>query len=109
MKKLSNTRLADADAERVRQEHAAAIGELQNLPASALRVVRDVVLADGVETPVSHGLGRPPAWSSVSCPRNPSSSGRIEEVRSGGHDRAKVVVLKASGWGATITVDLAVM
>lgn len=109
MKQLTNTRLPEPTAERVRQEHAAAILELQRLLAVGLRVVRNVELEDGIETPIAHGLGRAPTWCAPSAPRGPSTSGRIEEVRSGDYDRAKVVVLKASGYGATVTVDLAVL
>lgn len=108
MRRLISTQLGDPVAERVRQDHAAAITELQGLPAVNLRIIPDVELADGVATPVAHGLGRPARWVRESCPRNPSTSGRVEEVRTGSHDRNRYVVLKASGFGATVTVDVAV-
>lgn len=109
MKALAHTTLADPATERVRQELVAAVRELQTLPASSLRVIRDVVLVDGAETPVAHGLGRPASWVKESCPRNASTTGRVEEVRTGTGDRSKVVVLKATGWGAPITVDVCVL
>lgn len=98
----------DGDAERVRREHEQAIRALQDLPGTATRIINDVGLTDGVETPIAHGLGRVPRMVTPSPPRGPSSTGRIEEVRSSSHDRTKFVVLKASGWGATITVDVEV-
>lgn len=102
-------RLVDSDAERVRQDHHQAIVELQQLPAAALRPISDVALPDAVAVTVPHGLGRAPLWVGVSAVRGPVTSGRIEEVRGGANDRSRAVVLKASGFGATITVDLAVL
>ena len=109
LKRLPTTRLADPALERVRQEIVVAILELQSLPAAGARVIAGVVLADGIATPVAHGLGRPASWVQASCPRGPSSTGRIEEVRTGTGDRSKFVTLKATGWGATITVDVLVL
>lgn len=109
MRRLTTTRLADATLERVRQEHASAIGELQALPAVTMRIIPDVTLADGVETPVPHGLGRPAQWVRESCVRGAAASGRVEEIRNGTHDRKLYVVLKATGWGATITASVAVL
>ena len=102
------TRLPDPALDAVRQDHAAAIGELQNLPAASMRVIQGVELADGIATPVAHGLGRPAAWVRESCPRGAATAGLVEEIRTGTGDRRKVVVLRATGWGATITVDLLV-
>lgn len=104
MKNLDPRRLSDSDAEIVRRSHDEAIRELQ---LQALKVIANVSLADGVATPVSHGLGRAPLWVAPSAPRNPSTSGRIEEIRDG--DRSRTITLKASGYGATITVDVAVI
>lgn len=100
--------LDDEKADIARREHERKIVELQQAPATGMRLVAGVSLADGIATPVAHGLGRP-ATVLVSPPRGPSSSGRIEEVRDGSQDRNKYVVLKATGWGATIVVDLAVL
>jgi hypothetical protein len=96
----------EGDTERVRREHHDAIVELQSLPAAGMRVIEGVTLADGVTTPVAHGLGRLPVWICPSAPRNATSTGRIIEVRSGSYDRSKVVALQATGWGATITIDV---
>lgn len=93
------------ELERVRRNHHDAIAELQRLPFAGARVVRDVTLADGVVTPVSHGLGRS-AVVLVSPVRNAAANGRIEEVRDGTHDRTKYAAIKATGYGATVTVDV---
>ena len=100
--------LEDEDLERMRLEHEDKIVELQKLPASSLRVIANVTLADGILTPIPHGLGRA-VYVLVSPPRGATSSGRIEEVRDGTYDRTKYVALKATGWGATITVDVWVL
>lgn len=92
--------------ERIRRNVLEAIRELQRLPFAAAKVARtNIELADGVATPVPHGLGRR-AYVWTSPPRGASSSGRIEEVRDGSHDPTKYVVLKATGWGASIVVDV---
>lgn len=101
--------LEDENAEIVRLEHERKIVEMQKLPAAALVPLGSLELADGIERPIPHPLGRR-AFVWHSPPRGAVTSGRIEEVRaSGGPDPAKYVVLKATGWGATITVDVAVL
>lgn len=94
--------------DRARREIAEAVRELQNLPMAAARVVQNIELADATATPVAHGLGRVPVFVGISAVRGPSTSGRIEEVRStsGVRDRSKFVTLTANGYGATVTVDL---
>ena len=104
-----NVRLADPDADRVRRNHDERIAELAGLPAAGLRVIRNVSLADGVDTPVSHGLGRVPSWVAPSAVRGAIANGRIEEVRTNGSDRTMITVLRAVGYGTTITVDVAVL
>ncbi len=102
-------KLADETAERVRRAHAAQIAELQKTPAVGMVVLPGVSLADGVATPIAHKLGRKPTWVMPSVPRGTTAAGYIVEVRDGTQDLGKVIVLKASGFGATITVDVAVM
>jgi hypothetical protein len=109
MKAPLDIALDDADAERVRRSHGDAIRELQGMPAASTVIIADVSLANGVDTPVPHRLGRRPRMVIVSPPRGASTTGRITEVRTGSHDRTQVVVLRADGWGATVAVDLAVM
>jgi hypothetical protein len=102
--------LADQDAERANRNHRERIDELQALPLVGARVVPGVELADGITTQVAHKLGRAPAWIGVSAVRGASTTGRIDDTsRTGGNDRAKFAVLTATGWGATITVDLLVL
>jgi hypothetical protein len=103
------TRLADPKAELAHRELVAKIVELQGLPSSVMRVLADVELKQGVETTVVHNLGRAPAWVKESCVRYATATGRVEEVRGGKFDRTKYVVLKATGFGATIVVDLVVL
>lgn len=100
-------RLSDDDAERVRRSHAAGIREQQAHPAVDLVVLSGVELDDGVQTPVSHGLGRAPRIVKLSVPRGAAAPGYVNEIRDG-VDRSRQVVLQANGYGATITVDVEV-
>lgn len=108
MKSLLALTLADREADRVRRNHAEAIAELQAAPAAGMRVIQDVELADGITTPIPHGLTRAPRWVQVSCVRGASSTGRVDEIRATG-DRQRAVYLRATGYGATITVDVQVI
>jgi hypothetical protein len=109
MRPARTVKLADPIAEQANRDHRERIDELQQQPAMSMKLIKDVALADGVATPIAHGLGRVPQFIKESAPRNPSTTGHIEEVRSSSYDRTKVIVLKATGWGATITVDVQVM
>lgn len=101
-------RLADADAERVRRSHEERIRELQALPAAGLVVLQDIELADGVATRIVHKLGKAPRWIGPSVVRGATTTGRIVESRDSGN-RQHAVTLTATGWGATITIDLLAM
>jgi hypothetical protein len=105
----STPQLDDEDAEICRREFERKIIELQGLPFASARVIASVTLADGVATAVPHGLGRVASFVSASVPRNAAGAGYIVEVRDGSVDRTKYLNLKASGYGATITVDLVVL
>lgn len=97
-----------ANAERARRRLTECVLELQDAAATAAVVVNDVELPDGVVVVVAHGLRREPRMTWCSPPRGPiTDSGRIEEVRTG--SRTKRVLLKATGFGGTITVDVAVL
>ena len=100
--------LDDPDTERVRRNLVDAVGEIQKLPVIGSRIISDVTLADGVATPVAHGLGRVPQMVNSSPPRGGTSTGRIQEIRDGAYDRSKYVTLKATGWTTTIVVDVEV-
>ena len=108
MKDPRTPRLDDENAERARRRIAEAILELQATPAASERIIADVSLVDTVATPVPHGLGRAPVFVHVSTPRGATSAGRIDEIRSDSVDRSMVITLTATGWGATITVDVSV-
>jgi len=101
------TKALDGDAEVIRRNHHDAIAELQAAPFSVARIIRDVTLADGVATPIAHGLGRR-VMAFVSPVRNAVSNGRLEEMRDGSHKPEQYVVLKATGFGAVVSVDLVV-
>jgi hypothetical protein len=102
-------RLDDPTTERAVRELRERVDALADLRAASLRVIAGVELEDGVETPIAHGLGRPPVMAWWSFPRDPATVGMVEEVRSDDEDRSQVIVLKASGYGATITLDVAVL
>lgn len=102
-------RLDDPKLEEARRVLAAKIVELQGLPFSGAQVITGVQLSDGIDTPVAHKLGRAPVWAGVSCVRNASTVGMVQEVRSTSHDPKQYVVLRADGYGATVTVSLAVL
>ncbi len=121
MKDPLTPKLADVDAERARRRIVECIVELQSATFVRGRIVANVSLAAGVATadslltifrslatPIAHKLGRAPVWVSPSAPRGPVSAGFIEEVLSGSNDRAETIILKATGYGATITVDVGV-
>lgn len=109
MKAPTVYRLDDPKAEQVRAEHHRAITELQRAPLAGAVVLKGVTLESGVATPVPHGLGRVPVFVRESCPRGASSTGRVDEIRTSAYDAKKYIVLQATGWGATITVDVLVL
>ena len=103
-------RLADPVADRVRRNTDDQIRELQAVPLVRGRVIRDVELEDGVETAIAHGLGHraavlvsPPRWKGAT---GTHSSPAVMEYRAGDRDPEVYVVLKATGFGATVVVDL---
>ena len=97
------------DAERVRRSHREAIIELQRAPLSGAVILPGIELADGVETPIAHRLGRAPQFITPSLVRGAVSTGHIDDIRATTYNRDRFLVLKASGWGATITLDLLVV
>lgn len=98
-------RLDDEGADRVARNLDQRVRELGAVRIAQGILIEDVDLADATEVTVNHGLGRFAKW--IVCRLlNPSTSGRIEEVVSGSIDRKNALALKASGYGATVTVDL---
>lgn len=102
-------RLNDEPAERLRRADAQVLRALQGSPLAHARVLTGIELASSTTTPIAHGLGRRYTAVFVSPPRGPSSTGRIEEIRSDAHDPRQVVALRATGFGATVTVDLVIL
>lgn len=109
MRAPTATVLRDAEVEQVRRDHHDRIVELQALPATSLRILPGIVLADGVATPVAHGLGRRARWVRESCVRGGSTVGSVKEIRTGAYNPDRYVVLQADGWGADVTVDVVVL
>jgi hypothetical protein len=103
-----DVRLPDPATDRAMRDHRRAWTDLLALVAIGARVIHGIELADGVDTPVAHELGRAPLYVRESCPRGATSTGRVVEVSSADFNRAEHVVLRATGWGATITVDVLV-
>lgn len=108
MTKILDTKIGDPALDNAIRNVRDAVKEHASSPFLGAVFVKDVTIADGAFVPVSHGLGRTPNIVIVSPPRNPTSTGRVVEVRDG-FDRTKMVKLHASGWGATITVDVLIV
>jgi hypothetical protein len=109
LRQLPDATLDDDKADTARREAILAIRELQGLPAAGLVVKQNVTLANGVATPVAHGLGRVPLFVRESCVRGALSAGVVVETRDGAYPRDRYVTLTASGYGATVTVDLVLL
>ncbi len=109
LRQLSDAALDDEKAEAARREHRLAIQELQGLPATGLVVKQNVTLANGIATPVAHGLGRIPLFVGISVPRGATAAGYVVETRDGSFRRDQYVLLTANSYGATITVDLVLL
>jgi hypothetical protein len=105
LRAIITPRLPEPQAEEARRVLVESVRELQALPASSLTVIPSVELADGALVSVAHKIGRAPLFVACSAPRGPAAAGYIEEVRDG-TDRKRVVVLRATGYGATVTVDV---
>lgn len=102
-------RVEDVKAEERLTAHDRDVASLRALPAASLRVLPGIVLEDGTVKQVAHKLGRAPQLVLCSVPRGPLAAGYIEEVRSTTTDRNTFISLRASGYGAAITVDVGVL
>lgn len=105
-------RLADAAAEQVRRSHAQAIAEMQGIPVLGLRVLT-VEIPNASEIRLAHRLGRRPQMVLVSVPRGAISVGIVRDTTAApttgsAPDPTSLLCLRADGFGATITVDVAV-
>ena len=93
------------DADRVVRNLDRRIRELVDTPIVNGTSILDIELPDGEEVAIAHGLNRR-ATALVSQPQDATTTGRIIEVRSSSYDQKRYVVLKATGFGATVTVDI---
>ena len=98
--------LADPKAEQVRQHVNGKLRELGD--REQVVPLGEVVLPDNTTIRVGHPLGRYPKLVLWSPPRGASTAGILTEVRDG-IDRSKFVAFKATGFGATIRVDIGVV
>lgn len=109
MKNPETPALPDAGAERARKQFVICVRELQELPFAKGAILQDKKLVNDVVTTIAHGLGRAPVWIAPSAPRGATTAGVIIDLsREGDVDRTKHIRLKATGFGATITVDIGV-
>lgn len=100
-------RASTVQDERIRESHATAIRELQEAPASRGIVVEDLDLPEATNITIRHNFGRR-ARVFVSPVRGSSSSGRITEIvqNLATIDTNNATTLYATGFGATVTVDV---
>jgi hypothetical protein len=113
MKTLLDSQLSDATAERVRRSHAEAITEIQDLPATSIRCIPNVELPNAVGVQVPHRTGKKVrCWTSP--PRGGGAGGGIFDFGATTpagrpNDQTQFVCLFATGFGATVVVDVFVM
>lgn len=106
---LLSTALADPDVDRAIRNLREAVRDLQLAPLASALVIPDVTLEDGAPKVISHGLARRPRAVLVSAVRgSPTAAGRIVEARDG-INRMRSIKLTATGYGASITVDVVVL
>jgi hypothetical protein len=103
--------LDDEKAEQVRQSHQRAIEELQALPLVRGKLIRGIELPDGSEVTVAHGLGhRASLFPAIPLQGNfTATNGRLLDITLLRTDKVnldKESVLKATGFGGTLTLDV---
>lgn len=98
--------LGDDKAEQVRQNVNGRLKELGD--RNEVVDLGEVSLPDSKVVRVGHQLGRYPKMVVWSPPRGAATPGLLEEVRDG-IDRSKFVGLRATGFGATVRVDIGVV
>lgn len=69
------------------------------------RLIRGLSMGAGVDVDIVHQLGRAPVGWIVVDLVGPAATGRFER-RDGVVDAKSILRLRATGWGATITVSL---
>lgn len=98
--------ILEGKAEQVRLNIEDRLRELDR--RSEVSPLGEVALPDSKVIRIGHQLGRYPKLVICSPPRGATTPGLLEEVRDG-IDRAKFVGLRATGFGATVRVDVAVV
>jgi hypothetical protein len=101
--------LADETAERVRQSHEQAIGELQDVAIMRGKLIKDIELPDLTEVTVAHGLGhRATLFFGIPLQlQGGAATGRIMDItllRT--VDANNFSVLLASGFGVKIKISV---
>lgn len=110
MKAPQTPTIDDENTERLRARFVECIRELQSLPFAKATIVPGVELVNATPKIIAHNLGRVPVFVSTSTPRGATSAGRIDDItRDQQIDRTQFVVLLATGYGATITVEMMVL
>lgn len=103
--------LADKQSERARRNHEERIDELQEVEIVRGRLFREVELPNATDAPIHHALGR----IATAIPGAPYSKDGAETTGGILRDRTRLVteydprqytVLRASGWGTTMYVDV---
>jgi len=111
---LKSIHLGSDEAELIRQNHAQAISELQQMPSASLKVVGPITLADNVFVLVPHGLGRVPSLVIGGLPNGAGAAGITAIFHSGQlgaptFDETKSFCVKANLYSTTITQSFGVM
>ena len=97
---------ADHGAARAFDDVREAVASLESLPVLSGRLIEGVDLADAETRRILHGLNRRVrGWIRTDL-TGAVSTGRIERVVDPGANLNRELWLKATGWGATITVSL---
>jgi hypothetical protein len=106
MIRLRRLGVKDPDTSRALDDLRLGIEQLSDRPDADCVIVENVQLVDGQAKLIAHGLDR--AWRgwTICNLEGPSSTGRIEHVK--GENKTKFLQLKATGWGATITINVKV-
>jgi len=112
--RLLESRINDATTQSVVASHAVTIKEIMALPASEIRVIGPVQLPDNVGVQVPHGLGRKPLAFFLSPPQGAAAAGVVRDFGSvtpagAPNSQTEFLSLRATGYGATITVMVMVL
>lgn len=99
-------KLDDEKAERARRNHHDALLELQRVVISRENI-KTVTFPEGQDVKVAHKLGRAPIMIIPGTVRGAVACGRIDEVLT--EDRSKLIILRATGFGADITAEVLVI